>query len=75
MVSLEDDAGANTIDSYVPHVVGGVKYTQDWGAITGVVAYDSNYEAWAGKARLDVNATNELSLWVMASAAAATPFR
>lgn len=31
-----------TIDSYVPDVVGGVKYTQGWGAISGVVAYDSN---------------------------------
>ncbi|RUY77912.1 porin, partial [Mesorhizobium sp. M7A.F.Ca.CA.001.09.2.1] len=51
---------------YVPHVVGGVKYTQGWGAITAVAAYDSNYEAWAGKARLDVNATNELSLFLMA---------
>ncbi|TPL92937.1 porin [Mesorhizobium sp. B2-3-10] len=55
-----------TIDSYVPNVVGGVKYTQGWGAITGVVAYDSNYEEWAGKVRLDVNATNELSLFLMA---------
>ncbi|WP_204336441.1 porin, partial [Proteus mirabilis] len=44
----------NTIDSYVPHVVGGVKYTAGWGAITGVVAYNSNYEEWAGKVRLDV---------------------
>ena len=39
----------------MPHVVGGVKYTQGWGAITGVVAYDSNYEEVAGKVRLDVN--------------------
>ena len=66
VVSLEEGAGANTIDSYVPHVVGGVKWTQGWGAITAVAAYDSNYEAWAGKARLDVNATNELSLFLMA---------
>jgi hypothetical protein len=66
VVSLEEGAGADTIDSYVPHVVGGVKWTQGWGAITAVAAYDSNYEAWAGKARLDVNATNELSLFLMA---------
>ncbi|MER8751785.1 porin, partial [Mesorhizobium sp. M1050] len=47
VVSLEEGSGAGTpgaygrgsIDSYVPHVVGGVKYTQGWGAITGVVAY------------------------------------
>ncbi|AZO32274.1 porin [Mesorhizobium sp. M1B.F.Ca.ET.045.04.1.1] len=54
-----------TIDSYVPHVVGGVKYTQGWGAITGVVAYDSNYEEWAGKVRADFNVTSELSLFAM----------
>ncbi|WP_246694518.1 porin, partial [Mesorhizobium sp. M2E.F.Ca.ET.209.01.1.1] len=43
VVSLEEGEGSvGTIDSYVPHVVGGVKYKQDWGAITGVVAYDSN---------------------------------
>ncbi|WP_256749571.1 porin [Mesorhizobium sp. Mes31] len=66
VVSLEEGSGIDTIDSYVPHVVGGVKYTQGWGAITGVASYDSNYEEWAGKVRLDVNATNELSLFIMA---------
>ncbi|TGV33805.1 porin, partial [bacterium M00.F.Ca.ET.168.01.1.1] len=54
-----------TIDSYVPHVVGGVKWTQGWGAITGVIAYDSNYEEWAGKVRADFNVTSELSLFAM----------
>jgi len=43
-----------------------VKYKGDWGAVTGVVAYDSNYEEVAGKVRLDVNATKELTLFVMA---------
>ncbi|MBZ9881617.1 MULTISPECIES: porin [unclassified Mesorhizobium] len=56
---------AGTIDSYVPHVVGGLKYKGDWGAITGVVAYDSNYEEVAGKVRLDVNVTKELTLFIM----------
>jgi hypothetical protein len=65
VVSLEEGSDFYTIDSYVPHVVGGVKYTQGWGAITAVAAYDSNYEDFAGKVRLDVNATNELSLFVM----------
>ncbi|TGR72761.1 porin, partial [Mesorhizobium sp. M1C.F.Ca.ET.193.01.1.1] len=65
VVSLEEGSGVNTIDSYVPHVVGGVKDTQGWGAVTGVLAYDSNYEAISGKVRLDVNATNELSLFAM----------
>ncbi|MER8567822.1 porin [Mesorhizobium sp. M0924] len=58
--------GAGTIDSYVPHVVGGVKWTQGWGAITGVVAYDSNYEEVAGKVRLDVTVSQALSLFIMA---------
>ncbi|TIV78677.1 MAG: porin, partial [Mesorhizobium sp.] len=63
VISLEEGSGGGTdgvygvgtIDSYVPHVVGGVKWTQGWGAITGVVAYDSNYEEVATKVRLDVN--------------------
>ncbi|ANT50735.1 porin [Mesorhizobium amorphae] len=59
-------SGNDTIDSYVPHVVGGVKYTQGWGDIIAVGAYDSTWEEWAGKVRLDVNATNELSLFIMA---------
>ncbi|TGT61294.1 porin [Mesorhizobium sp. M00.F.Ca.ET.170.01.1.1] len=58
--------GNDTIDSYVPFVVAGVKYTQGWGAITGVAAYDSTWEEWSGKVRLDVNATSELSLFIMA---------
>ncbi|RWP10586.1 porin, partial [Mesorhizobium sp.] len=36
-----------------------------WGAITGVVAYDSNYEEVAGKVRLDVNASDAISLFIM----------
>ncbi|OBQ60090.1 porin [Mesorhizobium erdmanii] len=69
VVSLEEGTDASgisdTIDSYVPHVVGGLKYKGDWGAITGVVAYDSNYEQVAGKVRLDVNVTKEFALFVM----------
>ncbi|MER8430532.1 porin [Mesorhizobium caraganae] len=74
VISLEEGAGdgtagsygVGTIDSYVPHVVGGVKYTQGWGAITGVVAYDSNYEEVAGKVRLDITPMQNLSLFIMA---------
>ncbi|MBZ9761011.1 porin [Mesorhizobium sp. CA8] len=58
--------GAGAIDSYVPHIVGGVKWTQGWGAITGVIAYDSNYEEVSGKVRLDVNVNDALSLFIMA---------
>ncbi|RUX06531.1 MULTISPECIES: porin [unclassified Mesorhizobium] len=67
VVSLEEGSGVvGTIDSYVPHVVGGLKWTQGWGAISGVVAYDSNYEEVAGKVRLDVNVSDALSLFIMA---------
>ncbi|HEV2503259.1 MAG TPA: porin, partial [Mesorhizobium sp.] len=55
----------NTIDSYVPNVVVGAKYTQGWGGITGVVSYNPSWEEWAGKVRLDVNATDQISLFVM----------
>jgi len=66
VVSLEEGEGVvGTIDSYVPHVVGGVKYTQGWGAITGVVAYDSNYDEVAGKVRLDITPMQNLSLFIM----------
>jgi len=65
VISAEEGSGDDTIDSYVPHVVGGLKYTQGWGGITGVVAYDSAYEEWATKVRLDVNATDQISLFVM----------
>ncbi|BCG89352.1 MULTISPECIES: porin [unclassified Mesorhizobium] len=57
--------GRSTIDSYVPHVVGGLKYTQGWGDIVGVVAYDSNYEYVSGKVRVDVNISSALSLFGM----------
>ena len=65
IVSLEQGSGAYTIDSYMPHVVVGAKYSQGWGGIVGVVGYDSAFEEWAGKVRLDVNATEQLSLFVM----------
>lgn len=55
----------NVIDSYMPHVVGGLKYTAGWGGISGVAAYNSVWEEWAGKVRLDVNATEQLSLFIM----------
>ena len=37
IVSLEQGSGAYTIDSYMPHVVVGAKYSQGWGGIVGVV--------------------------------------
>jgi opacity protein-like surface antigen len=56
----------STIDSYAPHVVVGAAVTQGWGGVSGVVGYDSNFEEWTGKARLDVNATEQISLFIMA---------
>src|SRR5690606_12480101 len=64
-LGLEAGAGDNYIDSYVPHVVVGASYTQGWGSISGVVAYDSNYGEWAGKLRADVTINDQLSVWVM----------
>ena len=66
VVSLEEGAGDATIDSYVPHVVGGVKYTQGWGDLVGLVAYDSNDGEVTGKLRADFNVSSDLTLWAMA---------
>ncbi|MCV3210402.1 porin [Mesorhizobium sp. YC-2] len=65
VVSLEEGYGDYSIDSYVPHVVGGLKWTQGWGAVSGVIAYDSNYEEVAGKVRLDVTVNDAISLFIM----------
>ena len=69
-IALEEGAGGNlvpgplgniivvdafTIDSYVPHIVGGVGFTQAWGGISAVIGYDSVHSEWAGKIRGDVN--------------------
>ncbi|MEP9373821.1 porin [Mesorhizobium sp. KR1-2] len=65
-VALEEGRGTfYTIDSYAPHVVAGAAFTQAWGGISGVVGYDSVWQEWAGKVRLDVNASDTVSLWVM----------
>lgn len=54
---------SNRIDSYMPHVVAGLKFAQGWGAIAGVAAYDSNLKKWAGKVRLDIKVTDAFSVW------------
>ncbi|PQZ49591.1 porin, partial [Ochrobactrum sp. MYb19] len=59
-----DFSESNVIDDYMPHVVGGLKFAQGWGSIAGAVAYDSLLEEWAGKVRLDVNVTEQFSVWV-----------
>ncbi|MER8366965.1 porin [Mesorhizobium sp. M1378] len=62
----DSNSGNDSIDSYVPYVVGGIKYTQGWGSITGVAAYDSTWEEWAGKVRVDVTPIQNLTLFLMA---------
>ncbi len=69
VVALEQggngDSDVNvTIDDYTPHVVAGLKFAQAWGSIAGVGAYDALNEEWAGKVRLDVNVTEQFSVWV-----------
>ncbi|RCL02940.1 MAG: porin [Candidatus Tokpelaia sp. JSC161] len=54
------------IDSYIPYIVVGAKYGQDWGGFSSVAAYDSYYSEWAGKVRLDGKINDQVALWVMA---------
>lgn len=53
------------ITDYMPHVVAGAKFTQGWGGVTVMGSYDSVHETWAAKARLDVNATENISAFLM----------
>jgi len=66
-IGVEEGSGDEfTLDSYIPHVVAGASFTQGWGKIAGVVAYDSNWGEVAAKLRVDFNVNEALSLWVMA---------
>jgi hypothetical protein len=66
-VGLEEGAGVTyTIDSYIPHVVAGVGYTAGWGSVKVVGGYDSVWEEFAVKGRVDVKASEMISLFVMA---------
>ena len=64
-VSAKDYDLSGKIDDYTPNVVGGLKYVQGWGGVSVVGAYDAYYEEWAAKARLDLNVTDQWSVWVM----------
>ena len=64
-LGAEQGKGDYLIDDYLPHILGGAKFKQGWGSVTGVVGYDSKAEEWAGKARLDVTVTEAISAWVM----------
>ena len=77
-VALEEGDGAGwynpysgaenlyTIDSYIPHMVAGVGYTAGWGGVSAVAGYDSVWEQWAGKVRVDFNVNDQFSAFVMA---------
>ena len=65
ILSLEQGADEYTIDSYVPHIVGGVKWAQGWGSLGAVIGYDANYEEYAVKVRADFNVTDAFSVFVM----------
>jgi len=59
-------SGGHGINDFMPHVTGGVAWTQGWGGISVVAGYDSVLEEGAVKGRIDVNATEQLSLFLMA---------
>jgi hypothetical protein len=54
-----------TIDSYAPHVVAGVGYTAGWGGIKAVAGYDSVWEDFAVKVRLDAKFSDTFSMFLM----------
>lgn len=56
--------GQQIVD-YTPNVIGGLKFAQGWGALSGVAAFDARNKEWAGKIRADVNVTDEFSVWLM----------
>ena len=53
------------IDSYVPHIVGGLSFDAGMFTIAGVAAYDSVTEGWAGKIRVDADITDAFSVFIM----------
>lgn len=59
------DGGSYVIDKYVPHVVGGLKFEQGWGAVSAVGGYDAKEKEWAAKLRADAKLTDALSAFLM----------
>ena len=54
-----------TIDSYSPHVVGGVGWQGAWGGVSVVAGYDSVWDQGAVKGRVDFYPTDRLALFAM----------
>ena len=61
-----NNGGGHQIDDYMPDLVAGLAWTQGWGGFSIVGGYDSAIEEGAVKGRIDVNATEQLSLFLMA---------
>jgi hypothetical protein len=53
------------LDTYVPHVVGGIGWTGGWGGVSAVAGYDAVWGEGAIKGRVDFNASDAISLFVM----------
>lgn len=64
-VGLEEGADIYQLDSYVPHIVAGAGYTADWGGVTVVGGYDSVWEEYAVRGRVDITASEKLSFFAM----------
>lgn len=64
-VGLEEGTDIHTLDSYVPHIVAGAGYTADWGGVTVVGGYDSVWEEYAVRGRVDVTVSEAISLFAM----------
>ncbi|WP_395447031.1 porin [Aminobacter sp. UC22_36] len=65
-LSLETGYDPFVVDSDMPHVVAGLSYTQSWGGVALVAAYDSVSEEWSGKLRLDATFSDTVSAFAMA---------
>ncbi|KXF78019.1 porin, partial [Paramesorhizobium deserti] len=65
ILSAEQGEGDYTINDYIPHMVGGLKWAQGWGSIGAVVGYDSVIEEYAIKGRVDLNVSDAFSVFVM----------
>jgi hypothetical protein len=61
----EGQHSSDILDSYVPHVVGGVKYTQGWGTLSAVAAYNAVWEEWSAKLRADITINDAFSVFLM----------
>ena len=61
-----DEPNLYTLDSYAPHVVGGVGWQGAWGGASVVAGYNSVWEEGAVKGRFDFYPTDRLSLFAMA---------